>query len=179
VAIGLLILRTLLFAVLTSHALQKSTGWFGGPGLDGAAAVFEALGQRPARAMVRLASACELAAALLLGAGLATPVGAAIAAGTMLVAGASLCVHSGKFWNAAGGGEYPFVLAVVAASLGFTGAGRFSVDALLDAPWQYQAGSASVLTGSAAVGVAVCAAVVPVLRARRALRGPALGSQRG
>lgn len=163
--IGLLLLRLLLAAVLFAHATQKVFGWFQGPGLKGAEALFDKLGQQPAQAKVRVAVCCELAAALLLGLGLATPLGAATAAGTMLVAGAAMALLNRTLWNAAGGGEYPFVLAAAAACLGFTGAGRYSLDAVLDF-WPAAAGGP--LAGAAVIVVALVAAVPPVVATRRA-----------
>jgi putative oxidoreductase len=172
--IGLLILRVLLACVLYAHATQKVFGWFSGPGLVGAAAIFDKLGQRPGRAMAILAAGCEASAALLLVLGAFTPLGAAVAAGTMFVAGASMASMSGTFWNAAGGGEYPFVLAAAAAVLAFTGAGAFSVDAVIDAPW-YGAGEGSQLgIAVGAVVLAFVAAALPLIRMRRySASGPA------
>lgn len=165
--VGLLILRILLACVLYAHATQKVFGWFSGPGLDGAAAIFDKLGQRPGRTMAVVAALCESSAALLLLLGAITPLGAAIAAGTMFVAGMSMVSMAGTFWNAAGGGEYPFVLAAASVVLAFTGAGAYSLDAAFDSPW-YQAGDGSgVLIGIGAVGLAIVAALPPLVRMRR------------
>jgi putative oxidoreductase len=160
---GLLILRLLLGLVLLAHSTQKTLGWLQGPGLAASAGIFEGLGQRPGRAMVRLAATCEAVAAVLLLLGALTPLGAAIAAGTLLVAGASQTLRAGKLWNALGGGEYPLALAVAALAVGFTGPGMWSVDrALLDDLPDY--------TGLVVVAVAVVAALPPTLRARRELQ---------
>ena len=128
---GVLALRLLIGAVLLAHAAQKSLGWFQGLGLAAMAGAFESLGLRPGRLMVLVASVTEALAALSLLLGLVLPLGAAAAAGTMAVAGAVSTLKAGTFWNARGGGEYPFVLAVAAAALAFTGAGSFSADAWL------------------------------------------------
>ncbi len=129
--IGMLILRVLLAVILFTHAGQKLFGWFGGNGLAKQSDIFASLGLRPGRLMVVTAGAAELIAAVLLLVGLFTPLAALIAAGTMFVAGVTMHLNSGKFWNIAGGGEYPYVLAAAAAVLGFTGAGAASVDAAL------------------------------------------------
>lgn len=126
---GLLLLRVLLGTVLLVHAAQKSLGWFQGQGLEAMSGVFESLGLRPGKAMVRMASFTEVLAGLSLLLGLFLPLGAAAAAGTMAVAGTVSQLKAGSFWNARGGGEYPFVLAAAAAGLAFTGAGTLSVDA--------------------------------------------------
>lgn len=127
--IGLMILRAVLALILFTHAAQKLFGWFGGNGLKRQGEIFAALGLRPGGAMVAAAGMAELIAAVLLALGLFTPVGALLAAGTMFVAGLTMHLNSGKFWNIAGGGEYPYVLALLAAVLAFTGAGAYSMDA--------------------------------------------------
>ncbi|MGQ4598975.1 DoxX family membrane protein [Nocardia sp. R6R-6] len=58
--IGLFILRAVLAAILFMHATQKIADWLSGPGLAGASAMFESLGQQPARPMAQLAATCEL-----------------------------------------------------------------------------------------------------------------------
>lgn len=132
--IGLVILRALLALILFTHAAQKLYGWFGGNGLRKQGEIFASLGLQPGRLMVATAGASELIAAILLVAGLFTPVAALLAAGTMCVAGVTMHLNSGKFWNVAGGGEYPYVLAMIAAVLGFTGAGAYSLDVILFGP---------------------------------------------
>lgn len=129
--IGLLILRIVVALILFTHAAQKLLGWFGGNGLVKQGSIFAALGLRPGKPMVATAGAAELTAALLLVLGLFTPAAALMAAGTMFVAGLTMHLNSGKFWNIAGGGEYPYVLAAASAVLAFTGAGAYSLDAVL------------------------------------------------
>jgi putative oxidoreductase len=174
--VGLLLLRVLIGFVLFAHATQKLAGWFNGPGPERAAVIFEALGQVPGRPMALLAATCELAAAVLLVLGLGTPLGAAIAAGTMLVAGVAMTAKAGGSWNSAGGGEYPFVLAVLAAALAFTGAGTWSLDTALALPWA--AGPLAI--GAGAVALAALAAAVPIVRtvkAHRAAKATASGER--
>ena len=132
---AVLILRLVLGAILFAHAGQKLFGWFGGNGLTRQAALFESLGLRPGTVMVAMAGVMELAAAGLLVLGLVTPLGALVGAGTMLVAGLTMHTASGRFWNSAGGGEYPYVLCAVAATVGIAGGGRFSADRLLADRW--------------------------------------------
>lgn len=138
---ALLLLRLLLAAVLFAHAAQKLFGWFGGNGLRKQAAIFESLGLKPGRPMVTAAAAMELLAAALLALGLFTPLAALVGCGTMLVAGLTMQLNSGHFWNAAGGGEYPYVLSAVLAVVGIGGPGSLSLDPVLAAnvpplaPW--------------------------------------------
>lgn len=171
--IGLAVLRALIGLVLLAHASQKGLGWFSGPGLEGATAIFTKLGQRPARTMVLVAIVCESLGGLLLLTGFATPLGAAICAGTMLVAGASMGRLSGQFWNAAGGGEYPYVLAIASGALAFTGPGAFSLDSALGLPWHDTTASTAAAIGGAAVLVALVAAIPPLARRAPAHNSPA------
>lgn len=164
--LGLLILRIVLGAILYMHATQKLYGWFSGPGLQKAAALFENLGQRPGHRMVLLAVICEAGGSILVVTGLATPLGAAAIAGTMFVAGGSLTMVKGTVWNAAGGGEYPLVLAAFAVTLGFTGPGRWSVDQAIGAPWVPDSNAAAAATGILVLAVAGFAAGYALIRTR-------------
>jgi putative oxidoreductase len=171
--LGLLLLRLVLAAILYMHATQKLFGWFSGPGLDGIAKLFDNLGQRPGRQMALLAAGCELTGAVLVAAGVVTPLGAAILAGTMAVAGGSLTLAKKTVWNAAGGGEYPFVLAAFAVVLGFAGPGAWSVDAAIGFPWVTRANGTALITGAVVLVVAVVAAGGAMARTRAQLRDPA------
>lgn len=133
--VALLILRLMLGAILFAHATQKLFGWFGGNGLQKQGAIFESLGLKPGPAMVVTAAIMELAAATLLVLGLATPLAALIGSGTMLVAGLTMHLNAGQFWNAGGGGEYPYMLAVAMMAVGIGGAGQFSLDRTLATDW--------------------------------------------
>jgi putative oxidoreductase len=132
---AVLIFRLLLGAILFAHAAQKLFGWFGGNGLQKQAMIFESLGLKPGVPMVVMAGTMELLAATLLVLGLGTPLAALIGSGTMLVAGLTMHMNSGRFWNSAGGGEYPYVLAAAMAAVGIGGAGRYAVDRFLATEW--------------------------------------------
>lgn len=172
---GLLLLRLLIGFVLFAHATQKLAGWFNGPGPERAAVIFEALGQVPGRPMALLAATCELAAAVLLVLGLGTPLGAAIAAGTMFVAGVAMTTKAGNSWNSAGGGEYPLVLAVLAAALAFTGAGAWSLDTSLSLPWAAADGPRALAIGAGAVALAALVAAAPIIQTIKAQRAAKAG----
>lgn len=158
---ALLVLRLLLAAVLVAHAAQKLFGWFGGNGLRKQGTVFESLGLRPGIPMVAAAGSTELLAAALLALGLAVPLAAAAGCGTMLVAGLTMQLNSGRFWNAAGGGEYPYVLAAVMATIGIGGPGAYALDPVLASTWP---GLAPWLEPSGVLALAV-----PVLAALSAV----------
>lgn len=118
-------------ATLLIHSSQKSLGWFHGKGLQASSAGFEALGLRPGRLFVVVASLSEAAAALALLLGLLTPVGAAVGAATMIVAGFALQSATSTFWNAGGGGEYPYFISVTALVIAWTGPGDYAIDSVL------------------------------------------------
>jgi putative oxidoreductase len=171
--LGLLLLRIALAAILFMHSTQKLLGWFSGPGLERQGNVFHAMGHRPGRQMVLLASASEAIGCFLVVIGLATPLGAAMIAGTMIVAGMTLTIAKGTLWNVAGGGEYPLVLATFAVVLGFTGPGRWSVDSAIGAPWYPKSNAAAAVVGVIVLVVAVLAAIPPLLRLRANLAADA------
>lgn len=134
---AILLLRLALAAILVAHASQKTLGWFQGNGLARQAEIFESLGLVPGRVFVLTASTAEVVAAISLIFGFLSPVGAAIAAGTMAVAGLTMQLGAGRFWNSAGGGEYPYLLALVAVAIGFAGPGVYSIDHLIASAWPW------------------------------------------
>jgi putative oxidoreductase len=167
VEIGLLLLRVVVGALLVGHGTQKLFGWFGGYGLDGVAGWFGSIGFRPARPMAVIAGLGEAVGGLLLLLGLLSPLAAAVVIGTLLVAAST---HLPKVWATDGGLELPLVFATVAATLGFTGPGRYSLDNafgldLAGAGW----GTAALLAG--ALGAAVVAG-----RARATVRREAVAA---
>ncbi|GAA3835025.1 hypothetical protein KACC15558_13660 [Brevibacterium ammoniilyticum] len=163
---GIAGLRVILAFILFAHSTQKLCGWFSGSGPAATAGLFEKLGQRPGHVMVRVASVFELIAAVSLLLGLLTPIGLCLAVATMIVAGSALSALSGTFWNALGGGEYPFFIAAVVAMLGITGQGALSLDSVL---MPQLVGFYPVIL-PVAVLVGVLGAVPMVLRTKRAIR---------
>ncbi|MER5727158.1 DoxX family membrane protein [Streptomyces sp. NPDC002138] len=126
--LGLLALRLGAGAVLIAHGSQKLFGWFGGGGIEGTAQAMEHMGFTPGRPSAIAAGLGEAGGGALLALGLATPAAGAAAAGAM--AGA-VSVHAPAGFFAQGGGfEHPAFLGFVAASLGLTGPGRYSLDHL-------------------------------------------------
>jgi putative oxidoreductase len=127
---GILLLRVLVGAAIAAHGAQKLFGWFGGYGLKGTGGFFEGLGFRPGIAFAALAGLSELAGGLLLILGLFTPLGAIAVLSSMLVA--IVAVHlKGGFFASTNGIEMPFLYAVVAFALAFTGGGTYSLDTKL------------------------------------------------
>lgn len=128
--LGLLLLRLAIGLTMASHGAQKLFGWFGGDGLEGTGGFMESLGLRPGRLHAALSGLSECGGGLLLALGLLTPLGSVLIIAVMLVA--TMTAHRGKgFYNTSGGAEFPFVLAISALTIAFTGAGAFSLDAAL------------------------------------------------
>jgi putative oxidoreductase len=126
-AIGLLIVRVVVGALLVGHGSQKLFGWFGGYGLTGTGGYMASFGLRPGPLFAFAAGAAELTGGLLFATGLLTPVAAALIASTMLVAART--DHAGKgLWIFNGGAEYVLTNAAVVIGFAFAGAGDWSLD---------------------------------------------------
>jgi len=127
--LGILIIRVLFGAAMAAHGSQKLFGWFGGHGLKGVGGVFEQVGFRPGVPFAALAGLSEAGGGILLALGFFTPFGSAAVLAAMLVAIFSVHVRNG-FFAMSNGFELPFLYAVAAVALAFTGAGAFSLDSL-------------------------------------------------
>lgn len=153
--IGLLLLRLAVGPTLAAHGTQKLFGWFGGPGLSATGQFFTVLGFPPGRRHALMAALGETLGGVLLAVGFATPASVAVVVSVMLVA--VMTVHLAKgFFAQNGGYEYPFVLAVAALTLAFTGPGSLSIDAVVGlersgALWGIAALLAGLVGGGAAL----------------------------
>jgi putative oxidoreductase len=127
---GILLIRGLFGIAIAAHGAQKVFGWFGGYGLKGTGGFFEGLGFRPGVPFAAAAGLSEFGGGVLLTLGLFTPFGAAAVLAAMLVAIVSVHLKNG-FFAMGNGIELPFLYAAAALGLAFTGAGAFSLDALL------------------------------------------------
>jgi putative oxidoreductase len=128
-AIGLLILRGVVGALLVGHGAQKLFGWVGGSGLEGTAAFMESLRYRNGRMAAVVTGVTEAVCGLLIVLGFAMPVAAAGIIGVMLNAMGTVHLRNGV-WNENGGIELPLVYTIVVAALAFTGPGAFSLERL-------------------------------------------------
>ncbi|WNQ11194.1 DoxX family protein [Paenibacillus aurantius] len=127
---GLLIIRLVIGVLFIGHGAQKLFGWFGGYGPKGTGGWMESIGVKPGVLMAVLAGLMELLGGALFAAGLFTPVAAALIVLTML--GAIKTVHGQNgLWATANGYEYNLVLIAAAVGIALTGAGAYSLDALL------------------------------------------------
>lgn len=142
--IGLLIIRIAVGALFVVHGTQKLFGWFDGYGLTGTAGFMGQLRYRQPRLAALAAGVFETGAGLFLALGFLTPLAAAAIVGVMINAIVSATYRRGLI----GGYELDLVYASIAAALGFTGAGGYSIDDAIG--WQLagtQSGLITVLLG--------------------------------
>lgn len=168
--IALLLIRLVVGVTLAAHGAQKLFGWFRGHGINGTAGFLESLGFHPGRVYAWLLGGTEFAGGLALAAGLVTPLAGAAVAGVMLTAIA--VVHWDKgFFVTDGGYEFPLALGVAAVAMGFSGAGRWSLDHALG----WTLGSAAWGIAAVVIAFAASAAVTSArgIRVHRRGRGPA------
>ena len=130
---GVVIVRFALGIVMLAHGYNHI--WGGGK-IAGTGRWFESLGMKPGPLHAWLASVTELVAAVMLFAGLATPLAAAGVIGVMLVAFITNHRKNGFFIFRPGEGyEYVLTLMLVALGLAGIGAGKYSIDHLIDSQW--------------------------------------------
>ncbi|MDQ0493723.1 DoxX family protein [Paenibacillus brasilensis] len=129
-ASGLLLVRLVVGLLLVGHGAQKLFGWFGGYGPKGTGGWMESIGIKPGVFMAVSAGVMELLGGTLFTLGLLTPLAALLITVTML--GAIFKVHGQNgIWATADGYEYPLVLIAVVIGIALTGAGSYSIDAIL------------------------------------------------
>jgi putative oxidoreductase len=124
-----LLLRVIVGITMLAHGWNHA---FGGGKLPGTARWFASIGMRPPKLHAIVATVTELGAGALLLAGLLTPFACAGVIGTMLVALITNHIRNGFFIFRPGEGyEYVLMIIVVAAAIGATGGGGWSLDQLL------------------------------------------------
>jgi putative oxidoreductase len=125
-----LALRIPVGIIFAAHGAQKLFGWFGGYGLEGTGQWMASIGLTPGYLMALLAGSAEFFGGLALILGLLVRPAAVVLAFAMAVA--ILSVHIGKgLFMSNNGYEFGLALLVVAVSLAISGAGRASLDAVL------------------------------------------------
>jgi putative oxidoreductase len=128
--LGLFLLRVVFGLIFAAHGAQKLFGSFGGYGLAGTGGFMESLGFRPGKTFAAAAGLGEFVGGLLLALGFLGPVGPALLLSVMFVAG--MTVHrKNAFFVATNGLEHPLIMATAAVAIGFTGPGRYSLDAAI------------------------------------------------
>ncbi|TQM31285.1 DoxX family protein [Nocardia bhagyanarayanae] len=128
---GLFLLRLVIGGTFIYHGLQKLTGWFHGPGLDGTRDMMADGGwDHPSLATVLLVAG-ELGGGILLILGLATPLAAGAVLAVILTAWAwkqGMIPGFQYKGSVPSGVELETILAGTAAALILTGPGRWSLD---------------------------------------------------
>lgn len=128
--LGLLIVRLVIGLLFVGHGAQKLFGMFGGHGIKGTGGFFESIGVKPGVTMALLAGLSEFAGGLLFAAGLLTPLAGILIIITMLVA--IVKVHGANgLWATENGYELNLVYIIIALGVALTGAGSYSLDAIL------------------------------------------------
>jgi len=125
-----LTLRITAAIIFIAHGGQKLFAWFGGYGLEGTGQWMASIGLEPGYQMALIAGSAEFFGGLALLIGLMVRPAALMLAGTMLVAIFSVHLVNGLFMSA-NGYEFALALLAISVSLMFSGAGKFSVDSLL------------------------------------------------
>jgi len=128
--LGITALRTVVGGIFFAHGAQKLFGWFGGPGPDGTAKGFEAMGLKPGKRNALIAGTSEAAGGTMLATGFLTPLGSAAVIGVMTQAIRSVHWQKG-FFVTAGGYEYNLALIASAFAVAETGPGPLSLDRAL------------------------------------------------
>ena len=137
---------------MAGHGAQKLFGWWHGPDFDVMVNGFAQAGYSPASSSPPwppLGGGRRPVP----GPGSPDPLGSAAVIGVMFNAVVAVHWHNGV-WAANGGYELPLVLGIVAATLGFTGPGRLS----LDRGWRWSAGGA--VSGLVSLGLGLAGALV-------------------
>ena len=165
VDVGILVIRVLFGVAIAAHGAQKVFGWFGGYGLKGTGGFFEGLGFRPGVPFAAAAGLSELGGGALLTLGLFTPFGAAA-----VLAAMSVHLKNG-FFAMVNGIELPFLYAVSALGVAFTGAGGFSLDALFGLTFLSEPYLVEGILALAVIGAAVTLAL------RRQVQGQVSAAQ--
>lgn len=159
-AYGLLLLRVVIGGLLLGHGLQKTFGWWDGPGPKGIHGWLAGMGFRFVGLMTLLLILAE-DGGLLFALGFVTPVAALMIVSSQFVAIMTTHWKNG-FWNGNRGYEFNVALIAVAAAVAATGPGRFSIDRALG--WDDNLSGLWWGVGVVVVGFLSAAFIVTVLR---------------
>ena len=126
---GRLIARFVIGGLFVGHGMQKLTGKFDGPGIEGTAEMMDSIEMRPAVANAYAAGITETVGGAMLALGAATPLAAASLIGTMITAIRTVHGENGP-WIQDRGYEYNLVLIAALMAIVDGGPGPVSVDKL-------------------------------------------------
>src|SRR5438046_3094912 len=116
---GLLLIRVVIGGIVLAHGLQKTFGWWNGPGPKGLKGWLESMGFRMAAVMALLLILAE-DGGLLFALGFVTPLAALMIVTSQLVAISTVHWKNG-FWS--GGGGFEFNLTLIAGALAICATG--------------------------------------------------------
>jgi putative oxidoreductase len=125
--VGKLAARVLIGGLMYGHGVQKLTGAYGGPGLEGTDGMMKALNMHPPRRNSLAAGLVEAVGGPMLALGLGTQLASAALIGNMVVAIRKVHLANGP-WAANGGYEYNAVLIAALTVLAEQGPGAISLD---------------------------------------------------
>lgn len=126
---GRLIARVVIGGLFVGHGLQKLTGEFDGPGIEGTAEMMDKIEMRPPTANAYAAGITETVGGSMLALGAATPLAAASLIGTMITAIRTVHGPNGP-WIQNKGYEYNLVMIAALMAIVDGGPGPVSVDTL-------------------------------------------------
>ena len=131
--LGLLVVRIALAWIFFVYGSQKLFGWFGGPGIDPTAKFMASLGLKPGTFMAYVSGLIEFGGAIAMLLGVLTRLAALALIGDMVVAMIKVTAKQGlhPYTDQPG---YALNVALIALALVvlLLGAGRYSLDALID-----------------------------------------------
>jgi putative oxidoreductase len=134
---AILIIRVAFGLAMAAHGAAKLFR-FAGHGLKATGGMFEMTGFRPGVPFAAAAGLTEFGGGVLVALGLFTPLGAAGIVSTMIVAMMSMHIKNG-FFAMNNGIELPFLYAIAALAIAFSGGGAFSLDAVLGLGFLHEA----------------------------------------
>jgi putative oxidoreductase len=132
--IALIAVRTALAWIFIYHGARRLFGWFGGIGLDRSATYFaNTAGLRPGTLFAVISGVIEFGGGIAIAFGFASRLAGAAIFGDMVMAMITVTWGNGINYAEPGGGyEINLAFGVLALVIAIFGAGRFSVDALLE-----------------------------------------------
>lgn len=128
---GISVIRVVVGITFMLHGAQKLFGVLGGGGLEGTAKFMSSLGLEPSSLMAFLAGSGEFFGGLLLILGLLSRPAALLTAIVSLVALFTVHISKGYFMST-GGSEYILVLLAASVAIMIEGAGRCSIDKIIN-----------------------------------------------
>jgi putative oxidoreductase len=159
-AYGLLLLRVVIGGTVLAHGLQKTFGWWNGPGPKGIHGWLSSLGFRFVALQTVLLILAE-DGGLLFAVGFLTTLAALMIVASQFVAVFTAHWKNG-FWNGGGGYEFNLTLIAAATAIAATGPGRFSIDRWLG--WDDNLSGLWWGVGVLVVGFLTAAFIVTALR---------------